>query len=199
MKNVFNYPFVLSSAHDEANLSISYFDMSEDGIPLHITQWKINSDKLSSKSLFPYKVENGHSYDIVDRMKKYVLRLINLPPCENVVSFYSVICFQDGTTLTVSLARNTVDGLPVKSYSNVTNWTVSRVRQIANALIVTLAYVKKNKLSHGNIKNSTVFIDGINKYLNYLASETKYFLSPTVKSDINDTANLIGSIELSSC
>lgn len=132
------------------------------------------------------------------------IHMISLAALRN-MSFGS----SDETTLTVSLARNTVDGLPVKSYSNVTNWTVSRVRQIANALIETLAHLQKNKLSHGNINNSTVFIDGvgnwkvadhsINEYLNYLASETNYFLSPTVKSDINDIANLIESIELSSC
>lgn len=196
------------AAHDEENRSISYSGMSENGKPLHITQWKISLNKLRSE-LFPYKIPNADRFNIAYCIKKHVHNLINLPPCENVVGYYSVICEQDETNLTVSLARNVVNGFPMNAYSNITNWTVSRVRQIANALLETLAYMQKYKLSHGNLNNSTVFIDDLGKwkvidysittYLNYLASDDKYFLSPTVKRDILDLAELIESIDVSSC
>lgn len=91
--------------------------------------------------------------------------------------------------------------------SNVTNWTVSRVRQIANSLLETLAYLHVNKLTHANIKHSTVYIDkmgnwkvtdhSINTYINFLASEENYFRLPNVKGDILSVAELIESIHIS--
>lgn len=182
--------------------------MSDDGVPLHVTQWKISLDKLQRKSFFPYAIQNADPYNIVDCIKKYVLHLIKLPACKNIVSFYSVICFQDETNLTISLARNEVSGLPIKSYSNVTNWTVSKVRQIANALLETLAYLEIKKLPHGNLNDSTVFIDtagnwkvadhSINAYLNYLASQSSYFLEPTKTKDLLALSEIIESFGVTS-
>lgn len=128
-------------------------------MPLHITQWKISLETMGRKSYFPYTITNGDPFNIVDCIKKYVLNLIQLPACNHVIPFHSVICFQDETHLTIYLARNVVNGLLVKSFSNVANWTISKVRQIANALIETLAYLERNKLSHGNLNESTVLID----------------------------------------
>lgn len=208
MENHYIFHSFIFSAHDEENRSVSYSGIGEHGTPLHVTQWKISLNKLNSKSLFPYKISNGDPYDIAGSIKKYVFKLINLPSCENVVSFYSVVCSRDETNLIVSLARNVINGWPVKTYSNVTKWTVASVRKISNALLETLAYLQKNELSHGNLNDSTVFIDemgnwkvadhSINIYLNYLASQDKYYLSPTLKRDMLALAELIESIGVSS-
>lgn len=195
------------SAQDEENRSVSYAGIGEHGIPLHVTQWRISLNKLTSKSLFPYKISNGDPYDIAGSIKEYVFKLINLPPCENIVSFYSVICSRDETNLIIFLARNVINGLPVKTYSNVTKWNVASVRKISNTLLETLVYLQKNELAHGNLNDSTVFIDemgnwkvadhSINTYLNYLASKVIYYL-PTVKRDMLALAELIETIGVSS-
>lgn len=201
------FSFICSpSDQTEGNSCNTYYGVGEDGTPLHITQWKIASDALDS--IFPYKMPGVDPYNIVECIKKYVHQLIQLPACESVVTYYSVICSHEEKNLIVSLARSVVNGLPVKMYPNVTNWTVTKVRKIANALLQSLAHLQKYGLSHGNINNSTVFTDdagnwkvadhSIHTYLNHLANDERYFLEPNIKKDILAVAELIESLDVSS-
>lgn len=101
--------------------------MDDTGIPLHLTQWKMDINSLfvngCSSSMNEKKLEQL-VHDIQFRVEK----LIDLPRKENLVQFKNVHCSMKGSILTISLAREAVNGISVKALSKTTNWNIHRVR-----------------------------------------------------------------------
>lgn len=178
--------------------------MDDTGIPLHLTRWRIDIS-----SLFPNSCSDENKLEqLVQDIKFRVQKLIDLPRKEHLVQFKNVNCSVNEGILTVSVAREAVNGLSVKALSKTTNWNIHRVRQIANALLECLVYLHNNGLTHGNISDTTVFIDEngtwkvadytINSYLNHLASnKNEPYDQQTTKTDLFAISDLIESFGVS--
>lgn len=182
--------------------------MDDNGIPLHITQWKIDFNELSANGCIS-SMDRSNFKEMVHDIRSRVRKLINLPTKENLVQFKNVHFSKNGSILTVRLAREAVNGISIKALAKTTHWNIQRVRQIANALLECLVNLHKISLTHRNISDTTIFIDengvwkvadyAINSYLNHLASyNNEPYNHCDTKTDLFAIADLIESFGVSS-
>lgn len=194
---------MLFLGHGENNLWTSYSGMDNNCIPLHVTQWKIDLAVECDRSMYQEEFNI-----ITNQIYSYAHKLINLPEKENLVRLKYVNCSLDESILTVTLARDAVNGLSIKALSQITNWNVHRIRQIVVALLECLAFLHKEDLTHGNISDTTAIVDEngtwkvadytINGYLNHLASnKNEPYIFPNAKTDLLAIADLIASLGVS--
>lgn len=173
--------------------------MDENGVPVHITQWKISLDVLQQNSKGVDTLEAT-----VYKINSMVLYLTKLEH-PNVVKFRNVSCILNDDYLTVYLTRDMINGVPVRVYSSMNNWTIRNVREICNVLVQTMTYLNNKLVLHGNINDSTIFMDNtgvwkmadyfINPYLNHIANGSKM---PNTQMDLMALGDLIDSLSTTS-
>ncbi|XP_031626396.1 eIF-2-alpha kinase GCN2-like [Contarinia nasturtii] len=167
----------------------------ENEVPLHITLWKINITK--------YNTNPGAIAELENTIKDYVLHLkkLNHP---HIVSFESVIFDMIDGYLDVYLARKSINGISFKVMQKF-GWPNQNVTQLARTLLQALFYLHSNDFIHGNINETSIFIDEngkwkvadfcITPYLNHLtAHEETDYIEPNKMSDCIQMGELIESL-----
>lgn len=157
---------------------------------------------------------NHHINIIKNEISTEVLKLIKLEN-ENIVGFKGVY-FKRGTRnarphIAIYIARDLVDGVSIETFSKVTNWKIKSIKEMINALLQGLLYLQRNDIYHGNINQSSIFLDNngmwkiadfdIISRLNHLSQfgrELPDQLAPTQKEDFNCIVKLLESFEINS-
>lgn len=138
------------------------------------------------------------------------MHMLNRIEHENLIRYDTVTWLEETNYLSFYLVREFVRGSSLRSITESTGWTQSGIRKTISVLFEVVAHLHKNMIPHGNIHNSSVFIDesGVCKvadyflvpYLNYLTDELRvndnFFLMK--HDDLIALGNLIESFAISS-
>lgn len=176
----------------------TFWGTDENGLALHITQYKIPLNLAVSVSI----------NKIIENIENEFLRLIELKH-DNIINFRNIKISKDSDFLVVLLARDVINGVSIRTFSKMTNWPIRILRQLTEALLEALSYLQRNGISCGNINDSSIYLDNsgmwkladfsITPYLNHLVKRGKtLYIRPHPKSDLNEIADLIEALGVTS-
>lgn len=195
-----------------ANGGIAYSGIDErSGELLYIIEWKISYNNLSSKCSILCKsgCVNHNPQNIIAGIEEQ-LNFLKQIDHKNLIRYETVTWLEDENFLSFYLIREFIRGSSLRNITESAGWTQSGIRKTISTLFEVVAQLHKNMIPHGNINNSSVFIDesGVCKvadyylvpYLNYLTNVLHVYdnFLPKKEDDLISLGDLIESFSISS-
>lgn len=181
----------------------------ETGKSVYIAEYRIKCDNLKSKCSLICFEKNAcvcHNPDnIIAGLNKQMKHLKQIKHT-NLTSYESFLFELDENFLSVYLIQDFTFGCNLKTIAKSSGWTYSGVKLIITSILEALIHLQSNNVQHGNISNTTVFIDNMGQckvtnfaivpYLDYLIRDSNCAYSP--KDDCIALGELIESFVLPS-
>lgn len=117
----------------------------------YITEWNVKHSSLDARNL---KVS-----EFIETINYKVQALTKLHH-RNIVAYEGVLCNQENDSVQVILIQEFILGISVCSMSGgCFNWNVESVSSMAKGILEGLIFLHNNGISHGNLCDSSVFLD----------------------------------------
>lgn len=116
---------------------------------LYITEWSIKYTQLESRNL---KVDEGIA--VIEKKVGDLMKLRH----KNLISYEGVLCVKRKEALEVFLFQEFLLGISLASMSSL-GWCSEGASLVARSCLDALIFLHNNGVSHGNLLDSTVFMD----------------------------------------
>lgn len=130
-------------------INYSGIDLST-GKLLYITEWTIKNSLLEAKNLV---VD-----DVVQNIERRVNELAKYRH-KNIIGYECVSCNKKKDHIQVLLVQEFLLGISILNISNGLGWCSEGASKIARGVLDALVFLHNNGITHGNLLDSTVFMD----------------------------------------
>ena len=117
---------------------------------LYITEWCIKNSQLEAKNLL---VD-----DVIENVEKKVMDLSKLRH-KHLIGYECVLCVKKKDHIQIFLAQEFLLGISIFSIAGSLYWCTEGASMVAKGVLDALIFLHNNGVSHGNLLDSTVFID----------------------------------------
>lgn len=130
-------------------INYSGIDLST-GKLVYITEWTIKTSRLEAKNLL---VD-----DVIESVEKKVADLSKLRH-KHLIGYECVLCVKRKDQLQIFLVQEFLLGISIFSISGGLGWGAEGASMVAKGVLEALIFLHNNGVSHGNLLDSTVFMD----------------------------------------
>ncbi|KAG5678544.1 hypothetical protein PVAND_008211 [Polypedilum vanderplanki] len=168
-------------------INFSGIDLTS-GRLFYITEWTIKYSLLESKNL--------KADEVIENIEKMMACLIKLRH-KYLVAYDSVSCTKRKDSIMVILLQEFLYGISICNMSTIWNWSAECTSNIAKCVLEALVFLHNNGVSHGNLLDTSVFIDatGNIKVSDYSIVTYLQELTTGVQASLSDLYSLGSFIE----
>lgn len=209
IKSVCCFDFIDHLKNGVVTYSGNYKDTGE---PVHITHIKLNNGLLKPKCTL--KCRSGKkneclslkSSDVIDAIKEQINSLSRLKH-ENLLGYKSVIQIQNKYIYIIQDIDRKLTS--AKSISRTTKWRYEAIGNAIASTVRAVQFLHQNNIIHGNLKDSSIFVDEQNvwkladyslvAYIRYLSQKnnTSCFIQKK-RGDLKSIGQLVESFDMQS-